>query len=80
MNDTEYLPLSGVCKLLGGAGKSTVRTWIKTRNFPKPIRISQKSALYRRSDVAAWMEAQAAKANLSHPLKVIADYGSSSEP
>ena len=51
MNDTEYLPLSGVCKLLGGAGKSTVRTWIKTRNFPKPIRISQKSALYRRSDV-----------------------------
>lgn len=53
MNDTEYLPLSGVCKLLGGAGKSTVRTWIKTRNFPKPIRISQKSALYRRSDVVA---------------------------
>ncbi len=53
MNDTEYLPLSGVCKMLGGAGKSTVRTWIKTRNFPKPIRISQKSALYRRSDVVA---------------------------
>ena len=48
--------------MLGGAGKSTVRTWIKTRNFPKPIRISQKSALYRRSDVVAWMEAQAANA------------------
>ena len=62
MNDTEYLPLSGVCKMLGGAGKSTVRTWIKTRNFPKPIRISQKSALYRRSDVVAWMETQAANA------------------
>ena len=60
MDATDYLTLSGVCKLLGGAGKSTVRDWIKTRNFPKPIRISQKSTLYRRSDVVAWIEAQAA--------------------
>jgi len=62
MNDTEYLPLSGVCKLLGGAGKSTVRTWIKTRNFPKPIRISQKSALYRRSVAGVGREPKAANA------------------
>lgn len=62
MDATEYLTLSGVCELLGGAGKSTVRGWTKTRNFPKPIRVSQKSTLYRRSEVIAWIEAQAATA------------------
>ena len=35
MDTTDYLTLSGVCELLGGAGKSTVRGWIKTRNFPR---------------------------------------------
>lgn len=62
MDTTDYLTLSGVCELLGGASKSTVRGWIKTRNFPKPIRVSQKATLYRRSEVVAWIESQAANA------------------
>ena len=58
-----YLNKDSLCAYLGGPvkplGKSTINDWMKTRNFPKPIRLSSNFALWRLADVAEWVEAQA---------------------
>lgn len=57
-----YLNKSSLCVFLGGKerplGKSTINEWMKVKNFPKPIRLSQTLVLWRISDVVQWMEAQ----------------------
>lgn len=57
-----YLNKSSLCVFLGGKekplGKSTINDWMKVKNFPKPIRLSQTLVLWRISDVVQWMEAQ----------------------
>lgn len=61
--NTGYLNKASLCAFLGGTdkplGKSTINDWTKTRNFPKPIRLSSNCALWRVSEVVAWVEAQA---------------------
>lgn len=57
-----YLNKASLCAFLGGKerplGKSTINDWMKVKNFPKPIRLSQTLVLWRISDVVQWMEAQ----------------------
>lgn len=57
-----YLNKSSLCVFLGGKekplGKSAINDWMKVKNFPKPIRLSQTLVLWRISDVVQWMEAQ----------------------
>ena len=58
-----YLNKASLCFFLGGKerplGKSTINDWIKGKNFPKPIRLSQTLALWRVSEVIQWVETQA---------------------
>lgn len=58
-----YLNKASLCVFLGGKerplGKSTINDWIKGKNFPKPIRLSQTLALWRVSEVIQWVETQA---------------------
>lgn len=58
-----YLNKASLCVFLCGKerplGKSTINDWIKGKNFPKPIRLSQTLALWRVSEVIQWVETQA---------------------
>ena len=61
MDYSEYLPLAEVCRLVGGVSKNTVRRWIKTWGFPKPITISYRTVVYKRAEVLAWVESHRQK-------------------
>jgi hypothetical protein len=43
------------------ADKATIWRWERTRGFPPPIKLSDRVAVRRRADVAAWIEAQGAR-------------------
>lgn len=51
-----YLTKTGLCAFLGGVGKSTISEWVRTRGFPKPIRLSQNLIIWRKSDVNKWVD------------------------
>ena len=43
-------------------GRSTLWLWVREGRFPKPIKLGPMTTAWRRSDVAAWIEAQAGEA------------------
>ena len=60
--EERHLAIDEVCTHVGGEKKplhpTTIRDWIKTRGFPKPIPLSSNTARWKRSEVDAWIEAQ----------------------
>jgi len=53
----EYLRLPDVAKLCAIA-KPTVWKWIKTRKFPKQIKLTSRVSVWKKSEVQAWMDTQ----------------------
>lgn len=53
---TEYLTKKSLREFLGGVGRSTIDTWIKEKNFPKPIKLSQTMPLWRKAEIIDWVE------------------------
>ncbi|HGH3612377.1 TPA: helix-turn-helix transcriptional regulator [Acinetobacter baumannii] len=41
-----------------GVSKSTLWRWIQQNRFPKPVRIGSHIALFKMSEIQAWMKAQ----------------------
>jgi prophage regulatory protein len=41
----------------------TVFKWSRTGKFPRPVQLGPQTVVWRATDVAAWIEAKAAKAN-----------------
>lgn len=56
ITSAEYLTKKSLREFLGGIGASTIDNWIKEKNFPKPIKLSQTMPLWRRSDIINWVE------------------------
>jgi predicted DNA-binding transcriptional regulator AlpA len=46
--------------LLGGVNRSTVYRWIKTQQFPAPIKLSPCCSVWSVSKVEAWLESREA--------------------
>ena len=65
-----YLNKESLCSFLGGntkpLGKSTINDWMRTKNFPQPIRISQTLTIWRITDVIAWIEEQDSERRNTH--------------
>lgn len=40
--------------------RSTLWLWCRTNRFPRPVKLSERTTTWRRSDVVAWLEAHAA--------------------
>lgn len=55
----EFFRMADIAKMLG-VSVATVKHWRANRNFPKPLKISTRVALFRISDVNAWIEEQQA--------------------
>lgn len=51
-----FLTKKAVCAFLGGVGKSTINDWIKRKDFPRPLAISQTLKLWRKQDIIRWVE------------------------
>ena len=55
-----YLNKTSLCAFLGGTvkplGRSTINDWIREKNFPKPIVVSQTVVFWRPQDVIKWVE------------------------
>ena len=52
-DDEKCLRINGVSELTGLAN-STIWSWINTKGFPKPIKLSPRVSVWRRSEVLAW--------------------------
>ncbi|WP_438997667.1 helix-turn-helix transcriptional regulator [Candidatus Puniceispirillum sp.] len=60
MQQLNVIPRSRLCDELG-VSHSTIKRWIKTRRFPKPLKASGQEPLFYASQVRDWfanMEAQ----------------------
>ncbi|MEZ8375248.1 helix-turn-helix transcriptional regulator [Vibrio cyclitrophicus] len=53
----EFFRMDDIAKMLG-VSVATVKHWRANRNFPKPLKISTRVALFRITDVNDWLEAQ----------------------
>ncbi len=56
----EFFRMADIAKMLG-VSIPTIKHWRQFRNFPKPIKISTRVALFRISDVNEWIAAQDAE-------------------
>ena len=56
--DDRFLRIAEVMKLVG-AGRSFIYERIRRGEFPRPIRLGHRTAVWRESAVRAWMEARA---------------------
>ena len=56
ITSAEYLTKTAVRQFLGGVGRSTIDTWIKEKNFPKPIKLSQTMPIWRKAEIIDWVE------------------------
>lgn len=54
-NMAMLLRLADVCKTIG-AGRSTIYKWMADGEFPRPLKISQRSVRWRMQDIEAWRQ------------------------
>jgi len=38
--------------------KSTIWLWVKEEKFPKPIKLSERTTVWKESDIDEWMESK----------------------
>lgn len=50
-----YLDIVGLSKLLN-CSCSSIRRWVRMREFPQPIRLGRRVQRWRRRDVEQWLE------------------------
>jgi prophage regulatory protein len=51
----KYMRLKEVVKLTG-ISRSTIYNYVKTHNFPKPLKIDSRISVWQFDDVMEWME------------------------
>ena len=54
MSKLNIISSKQVCMEMG-VTRSTIKRWIKNRNFPKPLAASGRSPLFDEADVIAWL-------------------------
>lgn len=57
-----FLRLPALLEKLGGVSADLVYSWMKTRGFPKPMKLSRKVSLWDLETVEGWMELRAREA------------------
>jgi predicted DNA-binding transcriptional regulator AlpA len=50
----ELIHLEPLCRWLNRS-PITLRTWIRTGRFPQPIRLTNKTSVWRRETIEAWL-------------------------
>ena len=55
MQHLNVIPRSRLCDEIG-ISRSTIKRWIQTRQFPKPLKASGQEPLFDRSQVETWFE------------------------
>ncbi|MCY9873217.1 helix-turn-helix transcriptional regulator [Vibrio barjaei] len=53
----EFFRMADIAKMLG-VSVSTLKFWRRKGNFPTPLKVSSRVALYRISEVNEWIEQQ----------------------
>lgn len=56
-NEDRFLSLHEVRRLIG-LGKTSVYAMLKRGDFPRPLRVGQRSVRWRASEVRDWMDAR----------------------
>jgi len=51
----EFMKIPAVARYCG-VSKTTIREWSKRPDFPKAIRPTKRTVMYRRSDIDAWLD------------------------
>jgi prophage regulatory protein len=60
MLETPYFYRINELHHLLGVGRSTIWSWVKTGQFPKPIKLSASVTAWRAEDVSEWMNKKTA--------------------
>lgn len=53
------LRIAAVAELCGGINQSTVYRWMEYRQFPRPMKLGRKIALWDEQQVEAWLKTHA---------------------
>ena len=54
MHFKDVISRTHLCRQLG-VSRSTIKRWIQTRNFPKPLRASGREPLFDQNKVEYWL-------------------------
>lgn len=57
---TAFYRLPKVREIAGGVAQSTIWGWVKTGQFPKPIKLSANCTAWSAEDVEAWAQSRIA--------------------
>ena len=60
MPETPYFYRINELHQLLGVGRSTIWSWVKTAQFPKPIKLSASVTVWRAEDVSQWIDKKTA--------------------
>lgn len=58
---TTFYRLPRVREICGGVAPSTIWAWVKSGQFPKPIKLSANTTAWPAADVDAWAQARIAE-------------------